>query len=83
MTRAISAVSTWNNGAAVSATKFFLKCIDDNLDTSAVYYYEIRTAADVPVADGNLTMTGSDYTSRTDNDYTWEWAADELGLTLT
>jgi hypothetical protein len=83
MTRAISAVSTWNNGAAVSATQFFLKCINDDLDTEAVYYYEIRTAADVPVADGNLTMTGSDYTSRTDNDYTWEWAADELGLTLT
>jgi hypothetical protein len=83
MTKAISAVSTWNNGAAVSATKFFLKCIDDNLNTEAVYYYEIRTAADVPVSDGNLTMTGSDYTSRTDNDYTWEWAADELGLTLT
>ena len=83
MTKTISAVSTWNNGAAVSATKLYLKCINDDLDTEAVYYYEMRTAADVPVADGNLTMSGSDYTSRTGNIYTWQWAADELGLTLT
>jgi hypothetical protein len=83
MTRAISAVSTWKNGAAVSATKLFLKCINDDLDSSAKYYYEIQTSVGLPVADGNLTMTGSDYTSRTGNTYTWDWAADELGLTLT
>lgn len=83
MTRAISPVSTWYNGQTVSATKLFLKCIDDDLDTEAVYYFEIRTALDLNVGQGNLTMSGTDYTSRTDNDYTWEWAADELGLTLT
>jgi hypothetical protein len=83
MTKTISAVSTWNDGAAVSATKLFLKCIDDDLDSQAVYYYELRTSADVMVAQGNLTMSGSDYTSRTGNTYTWNWAAAELGLTLT
>ena len=83
MTRAISPVSAWNNGQTVSATKLYLKCINDDLDTEAVYYYEIQTSLGLPVGDGNLTMSGSDYTSRTDNDYTWDWAADELGLTLT
>ena len=83
MTKTISAVSTWKDGAAATATKLFLKCIDDDLDVQAVYYYELRTSGDVKVADGNLTMSGSDYTSRTGNTYTWNWAADELGLTLT
>jgi hypothetical protein len=83
MTKTISAVSTWKDGAAVTATKLFLKCIDDDLDSESVYYYELGTSADVKVADGNLTMSGSDYTSRTGNTYTWNWAAGELGLTLT
>lgn len=83
MTKAISPVSAWQNGQTVSATKLYLKCIDDDLDSSAKYYYEIRTTADLNVGDGNLTMSGADYTSRTDNDYTWDWAAAELGLTLT
>lgn len=83
MTKAISSVSTWYNGQTVSATKLFLKCIDDDLDDSANYYYEIRTSADVPVAVGNIEMSGTDYTSRTGNTYTWNWAASLLGLTLT
>jgi hypothetical protein len=83
MTKIISAVSTWKDGAAATATKLFLKCIDDDLDTESVYYYELRTSGDLKVADGNLTMSGSDYTSRTGNTYTWSWAAGELGLTLT
>ena len=83
MTKTISAVSTWKDGAAATATKLFLKCINDDLDTESVYYYELRTSGDLKVADGNLTMSGSDYTSRTGNTYTWNWAAGELGLTLT
>ena len=83
MTKTISAVSTWNNGAAVSATKLYLKGINDDLDTEAVYYYEIQTSSGLPVGNGNLTMSGADYTARTDNDYTWGWAAAELALTLT
>jgi len=83
MTKTISAVSTWKDGAAATATKLFLKCIDDDLDSESVYYYELRTSGDLKVADGNLTMSGSDYTSRTGNTYTWNWAAGELGLTLT
>lgn len=83
MTKTISTVSTWNNGATVSATDLFLKCIDDDLDIEAIYYYELRTSSGLSVASGRLNMTGSDYTSRTGNTYTWNWAAAELGLTLT
>ena len=82
MTKAISSVSTWHNGQTVSATKLYLKCIDDDLDDSARYYYEIMTSADVPVGVGNIEMNGTDYTSRTGNEYTWSWAAGILGLTL-
>lgn len=82
MTKNISAISTWSNGATVSATKFFLKCIDDDLDSSAIYYYELRTAAGVVVAAGNLTMTGTDYENKTGNSYIWSWAASILGLTI-
>ena len=82
MTKAISSVSTWHNGQTVSATKLFLKCIDDDLEDSARFYFEIMTSADEPVGAGNLEMDGSDYASRTGNTYTWNWAADKLGLTL-
>ncbi len=83
MTKTISPVSTWYNGASVSGTQLYVNCIYDDLDSQANYFYQIRSSTGLPLAEGNLEMTGSDYTSRTDNDYTWEWAADQLGLTLT
>jgi hypothetical protein len=83
MTKTISPVSVWHNGQTVSATKLYLKCIDDDLDSQASYYWEIRSVTDVILGTGNLTMSGTDYTNRTGNTYTWNWAASQLSLTLT
>lgn len=83
MTKAISSVSVWHIGQTVSATKLYLKCVYDDIDTEANYYWEIRSSSDVALERGNLMMSGSDYTNRTGNTYTWNWAAGQLSLTLT
>jgi hypothetical protein len=82
----ISPVNIWKDGTTQSATKLLLRVISDDLYTAAVFYYELRTTGDDIVSNGNLTLTGSEYT-------TWNaganatpeafiWAADQLNLML-
>lgn len=79
--KTITPVSVWYNGSVSSANKFRLYVIHNDLDTKATFYYELLED-DLPVQNGNLTMTGSDYTSYNSNTYAWNWAATELGLTI-
>ena len=82
----IQPVSIWYNGQVVSATIFNMVSINDNLTTSATFYYALFVDLNYQVANGNLTMTGADYitysTSTTANDYAYEWGAAQLNLTL-
>jgi len=82
----IQPVSIWYNGQVVQATIFNMVCINDNLTTSATFYYQLFVDANYQVADGNLTMSGADYitfsTSTTANDNAYEWGATQLNLTL-
>jgi hypothetical protein len=83
--KTITPVSAWHNGSIVSANKFLLYCIMNDLDSTLNLYYELRTDT-VMVASGNLTLNGTDYpsmNSSTDSaEYCWNWAATELGLTI-
>ena len=82
----IQPVNVWYNGQLVSATIFMLYIIYDNLETSAQFYWQLQTADSIGVAQGNLTMDGQDYidwdTAQDINAYAWNWAADQLNLTL-
>jgi len=82
----IQPVSIWYNGIMVSATLFNMVSISDNLKDSATFYYQLFTAINQQVAEGNLTMEGFDYeaysTSPDSNAYAYSWGASKLNLTL-
>jgi hypothetical protein len=82
----IQPVSIWYNGQMVQATIFNMNSINDNLIDSATFYYQLFSATNIQLAEGNLTMTGADYTtyssSATSNDFAYQWGATQLNLTL-
>ena len=82
----IQPVSIWYNGQIVQATIFNLISINDNLTSSATFYWQLLTSENIQVAEGNLTMTGFDYeaysTSPDSNSYAYQWGATQLNLTL-
>jgi len=82
----IEPVSIWYNGIMVMATIFNMNSVNDNLTSSATFYYQLYTDINQIVAEGNLTMTGFDYeaysTSPDSNSYAYQWGATQLNLTL-
>ena len=82
----IQPVSIWYNGIMVMATIFNMNSINDNLTSSATFYYQLFTDINQQVAEGNLVMTGFDYeaysTSPDSNNYAFQWGATQLNLTL-
>lgn len=82
----IQPVSIWYNGIMVMATIFNMTSISDDLSISATFYYQLFTDINQQVAEGNLTMTGEDYTTYSSsvdsNTFAYEWGATQLNLTL-
>jgi len=82
----IQPVSIWYNGQMVQATIFNMTSISDNLSSEAVFYYQLLSATNQQLADGNLTMSGFDYgaysSSPDSNAYAYQWGATQLNLTL-
>lgn len=92
----ISPIQIWKDGQVKSAEVFNLKSIYDDLDTTATFYYDLCTAgvagedgitpAGEVLASGNLTIAGQDYEDWGDgspiNQWIYDWAADQLGLTI-
>jgi hypothetical protein len=84
--KTIQPVTIWYNGSMVSATIYNMVSISDNLSTSATFYYQLFSATNQQLAEGNLTMDGFDYeaysTSPDSNSYAYSWGASKLNLTL-
>ena len=78
----ISPVSIWNNGSSKQATVFSLICINDNLKDVATFYYRMMEADGTLLSEGNLSMTGAAYDGYATNEYAYDWAAQELALTI-
>jgi hypothetical protein len=82
----IQPVSIWYNGQIVIATIFNLASINDNLIDSATFYWKLFDATKIQVSQGNLTMSGTDYTNYSSNpdsnEYAYQWGATQLNLTL-
>jgi len=79
----ISPVTSWINGQSVQATILNAYAINVALGVSATFYYNLVDEAMAPVAQGNLVMTGEDYTKWGANDsYAWEFIATTLNLTI-
>jgi hypothetical protein len=82
----IQPVSIWYNGQMLQATLFNMLSSSDNLLNIATFYYQLYSATNIQLTDGNLTMTGFDYdaysSSPDSNSYAYSWGATQLNLTL-
>lgn len=82
----ILAFTIWVNGKTVTAYYLALLCNSDNLTNQAVFYWALYDQqGDQPgnkLTDGNLTMTSPDYELWDTNEYAWNWAAGQLGVTF-
>lgn len=66
-----------------TATILNAYCINDNLSTSATFYYALLTDTQSQLQQGNLTMTGEVYDNWATNDYAYNWVATEIDVTIT
>jgi len=81
--KTIQPVQSWANGQVVEATILDAYAIQDNLTSSATFWYGIFDNAMEQVSQGNLIMSGSDYTAYQTNEFAWDWVASTLKLTIT
>lgn len=78
----IQAVQIWQNGQVQSATILNAYCINDNLSTSATFYYALLSESQQSLAQGNLTMIGEAYDAWETNGQAFSWVAEQLNLTI-
>jgi hypothetical protein len=89
----IEPVTIWNNGAEKQATILIAYIINDNLESSCSFYYQLNEGGqgteDMPLiqgktlSDGNISLSGEDYLGwNGSNDYAYEYIAEKLNLTL-
>lgn len=86
----IQPVGIWYNGSIVNANIFNFYVINDNLTTTAIFYFALYSGTldelGINLAQGNLTMDGADYTSYStspdSNSFAYNWGATKLNLTI-
>ena len=89
----IESVQVWKNGEQLEASLLNAIIVNDNLESSCTFYYQLLTGGDgteaMPisvgqsVAEGNISLGGEDYLSWSgDNAYAFEYIAEKLNLTL-
>ena len=82
----IQPISIWYNGQMIAANILNMNSISDDLSTNATFYYQLFSATNFLLAQGNLTMNGFDYEeysiSPDSNIYAYKWAATKLNLEL-
>lgn len=65
-----------------TATILNAYCINDNLSTSATFYYSLLSDTQSQLQQGNLTMTGEDYDNWETNEYAYDWVASQIDVTI-
>lgn len=87
----IQSVDVWFYGEVKSATKFKMGIEYDNLESTATFTFSLISVEqdaqgfpiDLEVNSGNLTMSGTEYTSwGGSNDSAYDWGANKLNLTI-
>jgi hypothetical protein len=86
--KTILPVTSWVNGQSVEAKVLNAYVINDNLISSATFYYVLFSenqdgTLGAGVAQGNLVMTGEAYSAYGTNPFAWDWVASTLKLTIT
>jgi hypothetical protein len=85
--KTIQPVTSWANGQSTEAKILNAYVINDNLISSATFYYALLSenadgTVGSGVAQGNLTMTGEAYSAYGTNPFAWDWVANQLHLTI-
>ena len=89
--KSIQSVQVWKNGEEKQANTFNLIIINDDLATSATFYYQlIASSTDAEgnvssemLADGNCGMSAEDYQNWDDsNDGAYNYCAGKLNLVI-
>lgn len=85
----IEPIQIWKNGESQEATLLVAYIINDNLESSCTFYYQLCSSGEQPdtigqsLAEGNVSMSGEDYLAWDgDNNYAYTYIAEQLNLTL-
>jgi hypothetical protein len=84
--KAIQPIDIWSNGDTLTAVCLKLYISYDDLATMAALHYSLCDASDVTIYEGQILITGTDYTnwgaSSDSNEEAYIIAASQLNLTL-
>jgi hypothetical protein len=91
--KTIVPINVWIKGEIKTAELFRLRSTGDDLATRAEFYYELLEEDGLAepyipymVADGNISISGTDYTTwkanADTNEYAYTWAANQLNLVI-
>jgi hypothetical protein len=88
----IQPIQIWNNGKLKTAEKLSAIIINDNLESSCTFYWQLmeadiiseeNTTTGQQLAQGNQTMTGDDYLNWDgSNDAAYEWVAGKINVVI-
>lgn len=82
----IQPFSFWANGKTFVASFLYLICNTDNLKDNAQFYWAFYdkqgNTLGNKICEGNLTITAGEYEAWNDNNFAWNWAANQLGVTI-
>lgn len=85
----IEPIQIWKNGESQEANLLVAYIINDNLESSCTFYYQLCSSGEQPdtigqsLAEGNVSMSGEDYLVWDgDNNYAYTYIAQQLNLTL-
>jgi len=79
----IEPISIWQNGTTKTAVKLQVQGTSVTLGSSASFYWQLLTEEGYQVANGNIGLSGEQYTAwNADDDYVYTTIATELNLTI-
>jgi hypothetical protein len=86
--KTIVSTPIWDNGQTVEAKILNAYAVNVTLGTSATFYYSLLSETaegnvGQQVAQGNLNMSGEAYQEWNQDEFAWEWVAEQLNLTIT
>ena len=85
--KTIQPISIWKDGSSTDATILKMYISYDDLESSAVFQYQLLTDALEPVASGAIGINGTDYSSwgssGDSNNEAYNFGATSLALTIT
>ena len=80
----IEPVQIWQNGQIVDAQWLDAICINDNLENSATFLWQLYNDNNVSnvLTQGNLVMSDEDYANWDSNEYAYNWIAEKISLII-